>query len=747
MEREIGRLASRGVLAGALVAALLWAAPARAERLWVATLGGEVVSFDAATGEYRGVFAPDPGGGTGYGMACTESGDLLLAQQVVNQVARLDGTTGESLGYFGSGDHFSTPTGIVRAPWGNFLVTQVGSFRIEEIDGRTGEWVRTFATMGSGEYPFSLAWGPDGNLHVAVGWSPGAGGVVVLDQGGERLGRFGSYAWGRGVAPGPDGRVFASDVYPGPNEGSIRTFARDAETGVWVQQEPTFPVSAHGVRVGADGHLYAAGEDGCVHVLDTTSGAQLARWCASPALGALGELFFGSDAGPCPVPHEGPVASWGFDEAGGTAVLDGSGFGHDGVIVGAVERVAGLVGGALRLDGAGGFVRVPDAPGLAPSAAMTVAALVRPGAPGGAQAIVSKWNDGAGQWSYILKEQGSTWRIELSRRTHHDLADLSSTSTVPFGAWVHVAATFDGLTARLYVDGREEAQAFAFGAIAPSAEDLLIGAVNLDAATGTASEFFRGDIDEVRLYDRALAPAELAALADVVPPITTAALAGTAGTNGWWRSPVTVALSAADAGSGVAEIRYRVDGGAEVVVAGSVASVTVSANGGHTVTYFAVDAAGHQEAPQSLRLSIDRNAPVVLVSVVPSSLKANGKPQEVLVAGGAADVPSGVASVQITVTNRAGKPVASLSAFNRKVTLVGTKGELYTVTAVVADRAGNVARELLDRGIEVMSRGKKTLAEEMSEAYKDVSDVVRVMDRAGVSRLVARLEPMGVVKG
>ncbi|HET7827024.1 MAG TPA: RtcB family protein [Anaeromyxobacter sp.] len=62
-------------------------------------------------------------------------------------------------------------------------------------------------------------------------------------------------------------------------------------------------------------------------------------------------------------------------------------------------------------------------------------------------------------------------------------------------------------------------------------------------------------------------------------------------------------------------------------------------------------------------------------------------------------------------------------------------------------RGRSIAKELAERGIEVISRGKKTLAEEMSEAYKDVAQVVAVMDGAGISRLVARLEPMGVVKG
>ncbi len=67
--------------------------------------------------------------------------------------------------------------------------------------------------------------------------------------------------------------------------------------------------------------------------------------------------------------------------------------------------------------------------------------------------------------------------------------------------------------------------------------------------------------------------------------------------------------------------------------------------------------------------------------------------------------------------------------------------------ALKAARGRSIARELQDRGIEVMSRGKKTLAEEMSEAYKDVARVVQVVADAGLSRLVARLVPLAVVKG
>jgi tRNA-splicing ligase RtcB len=51
------------------------------------------------------------------------------------------------------------------------------------------------------------------------------------------------------------------------------------------------------------------------------------------------------------------------------------------------------------------------------------------------------------------------------------------------------------------------------------------------------------------------------------------------------------------------------------------------------------------------------------------------------------------------------------------------------------------------KGITVMARGMRTVAEEMPEAYKNVHAVVDVMHNAGISRKVARLRPIGVVKG
>lgn len=59
----------------------------------------------------------------------------------------------------------------------------------------------------------------------------------------------------------------------------------------------------------------------------------------------------------------------------------------------------------------------------------------------------------------------------------------------------------------------------------------------------------------------------------------------------------------------------------------------------------------------------------------------------------------------------------------------------------------SISRELEDKGIFVQSRGKRTLNEEMPEAYKDISQVVEVVHKAGLANKVARLRPIGVIKG
>jgi tRNA-splicing ligase RtcB len=62
-------------------------------------------------------------------------------------------------------------------------------------------------------------------------------------------------------------------------------------------------------------------------------------------------------------------------------------------------------------------------------------------------------------------------------------------------------------------------------------------------------------------------------------------------------------------------------------------------------------------------------------------------------------------------------------------------------------RGRNLLAELAARGVAVRAQGMATIAEEMPESYKDVAEVVDVMERAGIARRLARLRPVGVVKG
>lgn len=64
-----------------------------------------------------------------------------------------------------------------------------------------------------------------------------------------------------------------------------------------------------------------------------------------------------------------------------------------------------------------------------------------------------------------------------------------------------------------------------------------------------------------------------------------------------------------------------------------------------------------------------------------------------------------------------------------------------------AVRGRSLIAEMEARGVIVMAAGLATVAEEMPEAYKDVADVVRIVAGAGLCRVVARLTPIGVIKG
>ena len=75
-------------------------------------------------------------------------------------------------------------------------------------------------------------------------------------------------------------------------------------------------------------------------------------------------------------------------------------------------------------------------------------------------------------------------------------------------------------------------------------------------------------------------------------------------------------------------------------------------------------------------------------------------------------------------------------------------GRLMSRTAARKGRnARDVQRALEEQGIIVRSETRDGILEELPEAYKNVDEVVEVVHQAGLARKVARLRPIGVIKG
>ena len=62
-------------------------------------------------------------------------------------------------------------------------------------------------------------------------------------------------------------------------------------------------------------------------------------------------------------------------------------------------------------------------------------------------------------------------------------------------------------------------------------------------------------------------------------------------------------------------------------------------------------------------------------------------------------------------------------------------------------RGRAIARELEDQGIYIRASSRRTIDEEIPEAYKDVANVVDACQLAGISKKVAQLRPLGCIKG
>lgn len=77
----------------------------------------------------------------------------------------------------------------------------------------------------------------------------------------------------------------------------------------------------------------------------------------------------------------------------------------------------------------------------------------------------------------------------------------------------------------------------------------------------------------------------------------------------------------------------------------------------------------------------------------------------------------------------------------------GAGRNLSRTKAMKEAKGRNLVEELNKKGIVIQAAGYKTIAEEMPDAYKDVSEVVNVMHEEGITKKVAKLKPIGVIKG
>jgi CotH kinase protein/Concanavalin A-like lectin/glucanases superfamily len=209
----------------------------------------------------------------------------------------------------------------------------------------------------------------------------------------------------------------------------------------------------------------------------------------------------------------GLVGYWKLDDGAGTVARDSSPQHNDGMLMGLGETdwtTAGFKQGGLNFTPTKiPVVVVPNAPSLNPTTGITLAAWVNSTDWLGTRRFIQKGNTDN---QYRLQEDAGLIRFHLVGVTNGSIYALLPAN----GEFHHVAGTYDGMTIRIYVDGRIITEDVALGAIATTANNLHIGE---RTPTSTPGNAFSGVLDEVVVYDRGLNPTEVARLAAGVQPL------------------------------------------------------------------------------------------------------------------------------------------------------------------------------------------------------------------------------------
>jgi hypothetical protein len=204
----------------------------------------------------------------------------------------------------------------------------------------------------------------------------------------------------------------------------------------------------------------------------------------------------------------GPVASYAFDEGSGTSVADTSGNGNTGTLGSGVTRTTtGKFGGALVFNGTSGLVTIPNSASLNIAGnALTLSMWMNPQPLSGGDSVVlgKFWNTTmtSPYYQYGLELSGGSEPVfYIGTNTGYLSARMGR--SLSFSQWSHLAVVFNGAQAQFYVNGILVSTQPLVASIQARGNPLNIG------ADKTPSQFHKGLLDEVRIYNRALTLPEI----------------------------------------------------------------------------------------------------------------------------------------------------------------------------------------------------------------------------------------------
>jgi type II secretory pathway pseudopilin PulG len=216
------------------------------------------------------------------------------------------------------------------------------------------------------------------------------------------------------------------------------------------------------------------------------------------------------------------IACWKLNESSGLTAADSSGNNNDGTLRNMVgdEWIDGIIDGALNFDGSNDYIAIQnlyyEGSGYPE---VTVSAWIRT-SNGGNQIIVSF--DRNEYWRLEVNGNGGgTGQIGWDVYTSTGQVDYGSNTRVDDGLWHHVAGVFDNGTLTIYIDGNPETPTSGGSTFGRGVNDrygfLGVGseATTFDGSKGP-NNYFDGDMDDVRIYDRALDSNEIAQLAETL---------------------------------------------------------------------------------------------------------------------------------------------------------------------------------------------------------------------------------------